>query len=81
VITGHGISKWCRHNFLLGLIPVVTLETTCFIADTVTSALAEWHIPLDVVVNATTDGTANMKSAVVSQLGWPWLYCIMHALN
>jgi len=78
----HGItSSWTLETFLLNVVSVTESETADYVAEVTRSVLKEWDIPLANVVAIASDGAANMKRSVKTELQRPWIYCLAHAIN
>lgn len=81
-LTVHGISKAFEfQSFLLDIVAIRKSETGEHIAELVKEILEEWQFPLENVVAGTSDGAANCKKAIKTNLELMWVYCVAHALN
>jgi len=81
-VSCHGISKdWKLQSFMLDILLVDKAETGEYIAALVREILTKWNIRQDRVVSGTSDGAANVKKAIKTDLGLLWLYCASHMLN
>jgi hypothetical protein len=80
-ITAHGITKdWSFESFFLDLVPVRKSETAEYLSEIIEEVLLDWDIGRQARAACTTDGAANVRSAVM-RMHMPWVYCIAHALN
>jgi len=81
-LSAHGISKdWKLESFMLDIITVNKAETGEYIAALVRESLGKWNISHSRIVSGTSDGAANVKKAIKTDLSLLWLYCVAHMLN
>jgi len=81
-VTCHGITKaWTVETFMLSILPVAQDETGVFLAQMLEEVLEQWGIRKEQIVAITSDGAANAKNAVMSQLDITWVCCFSHVIN
>ena len=66
---------------MLSILPVAQDETGVFLAQMLEEVLEQWGIRKEQIVAITSDGAANAKNAVMSQLDITWVCCFSHVIN
>lgn len=73
--------EWSLESFCLDTNPLYEDHTGLNIAGTFKDVLANWELPLDKLIAATTDNKSNYISAFANHLGWIHISCFGHNLD
>lgn len=80
-ITGHFIDKeFSQHNILLDCSVLTERHTSVNLAAELHRVTEEWNVSNKILI-AISDNAANIRSAIIDHLNWPYFGCFAHTLN